>query len=140
MEVSTEINKVFGQEMAKLFAATVSEDEMMAKARGIWKDMNASTNSWGYKRDSELESYIKKEFLKEIQDRVKEILAEPRSKEEVEKRAREIVAESRRIGEEAIIKAMAERMLDNVFSSLDNGRFVSDVMRCMCVEADPCTR
>lgn len=33
MELNTEINKVFGKEMAKLFAASISEEEMMSAAK-----------------------------------------------------------------------------------------------------------
>lgn len=113
MEINTEINKVFGHEMAKIFASTISEEEMMAQAKRIWSELITSPNSWGSRQDSELDRYIKNEFLKDIQNRVKEIMAEPRNAEEVEKRAREIVEEARRVGEEAIITTMAEQMVKN---------------------------
>lgn len=114
MALNTEINKVFGQEMAKIFASTISEEEMMEQARSVWRRMtNASTNTWCSRSDTELERYIKDEFLKDVQGKIKEILAEPRSAEEIEKRAREMVDEARRIGEETIIKAMAEQMAKN---------------------------
>lgn len=114
MELNTEINKVFGQEMAKIFASTISEEEMMEQARSIWRKMTtASTDSLCSRSDTELERYIKDEFLKDVQGKIKEILAEPRNAEEIEKRAREMVDEARRIGEETIIKAMAEQMAKN---------------------------
>ena len=114
MEINTEINKVFGQEMAKIFASTISEEEMMEQAKSVWRKMtNASTNTWCSRSDPELERYIKDEFLKDVQNKIKEILAEPRNAEEIEKRAREMVDEARRIGEEIIIKTMAEQMAKN---------------------------
>ena len=40
MEINAEMNKVFGQEMAKLFAATINEEELMHKAQQVWNNMN----------------------------------------------------------------------------------------------------
>ena len=39
MEINAEMNKVFRQEMAKLFAATINEEELMQKARQIWNNL-----------------------------------------------------------------------------------------------------
>ena len=120
MELNTEINKVFGQEMAKIFASTISEEEMMEQARSVWRKMTtASTDSWSSRSDTELERFIKDEFLKDVQGKIKEILVEPRNAEELEKRAREMVDEARRIGEETIIKAMAEQMAKNTLFAYD---------------------
>lgn len=132
MELNAEINKVFGQEMAKLFAASISQEEMEEKAQKIWRDLNATNNGWGKTINSELEDYIKKEFLNEVHEEIKKILAEPNNKEELEKRAREMVAEARRIGEEAIVKSMAEHLVSNTLSVYNiHDKFVSDVMEVM---------
>lgn len=132
MELNAEINKVFGQEMAKLFAASISKEEMEEKAQKIWRELNATSNGWGKSINSELEDYIKKEFLNEIHEEIKKILAEPDNKEELEKRAREMVAEARRIGEEAIVKSMAEHLVSNALSVYNiHDKFVSDVMEVM---------
>ena len=132
MELNAEINKVFGQEMAKLFAASISQKEMEAKAQKIWHDLTATNNGWGKTVNSELEDYIKKEFLNEVHEEIKKILAEPDNKEELEKRAREMVAEARRIGEEAIVKSMAEHLVSNTLSVYNiHDKFVSDVMEVM---------
>lgn len=132
MELNAEINKVFGQEMAKLFAASISQEEMEEKAQKIWRELNATNNGWGKTINSELEDYIKKEFLNEVHEEIKKILAEPDNKEELEKRAREMVAEARRIGEEAIVKSMAEHLVSNALSVYNiHDKFVSDVMEVM---------
>jgi len=132
MELNTEINKVFGQEMAKLFAASISQEEIEAKAQKVWRELNATNNGWSRSSDSELEDYIKKQFLNELHEEIKKILAEPDNKEELEKRAREMVAEARRIGEEAIIKSMAEHLVSNALSVYNiHDKFVSDVMEAM---------
>lgn len=135
MELNAEINKVFGQEMAKLFAASISQEEMEEKAQKIWRELNATNNGWGKTINSELEDYIKKEFLNEVHEKIKKILAEPDNKEELEKRAREMVAEARRIGEEAIVKSMAEHLVSNALCAYNiHDKFVSDVMEAMHVQ------
>lgn len=132
MEFNAEINKVFGQEMAKLFAATVSQEEMEQQAQKVWRDLNKSTSTWNRREDSELETYIKKEFLTALHEEIKKVLAEPDNKEELEKRAREMVAEARRIGEEAIIKSMAEHLVSSTLSVWNvQDKFVQDVMEVM---------
>lgn len=132
MEFNAEINKVFGQEMAKLFAATISQEEMEQQAKKVWRELNTSTSTWNRREDSELETYIKKEFLTALHEEIKKVLAEPDNKEELEKRAREMVAEARRIGEEAIIKAMANNITDSALSVYNvHDKFVHDVMEAL---------
>ena len=132
MEFNAEINKVFGQEMAKLFAATISQEEMEQQAQKVWRELNTSTNTWNRREDSELETYIKKEFLTALHEEIKKVLAEPDNKEELEKRAREMVAEARRIGEEAIVKSMADHLVSNALSAWNvHDKFVQDVMEVM---------
>ncbi len=137
MELNAEINKVFGQEMAKLFVASLDEEEMKKKATQIWQDITRKEYKWGVYSDSELETYIKRDFLQDIQTKIKEILNEPQNADFVEKRAREMVAEARRIGEEAIIKAMAEHMVENTLSAYNNNdAFVSKVMGALHVSKE----
>ena len=132
MELNAEINKVFGQEMAKLFAASISEEEMKTKAQKVWRELTATNHGWNKTADSELEDYIKKQFLNELHEEIKKILAEPNNKEELEKRAREMVAEARRIGEKAIIKSMAEHLVSSALSAYNvHDKFVCDVMEAM---------
>lgn len=136
MELNAEINKVFGQEMAKLFATSISKEEMEAKAQKVWRELNAVNFGWNKTTDSDLEEYIRKEFLNELHEEIKKILAEPDNKEELEKRAREMVAEARRIGEEAIIKSMAEHLVSSALSAYNiHDKFVDDVMEAVHLRA-----
>ena len=129
MEINTEINKVFGQEMAKLFCQTLDEAELKKTAHNIWVEITREDCSWGRRTDSELEKYIKNEFMSEVLEEVKKILAEPQNSEAVEARAREMVAEARRIAEEAIIKSMATHMVENTLSVYNvQDKFTQDVM------------
>lgn len=132
MEINTEINKVFGQEMAKLFCQTLDEEQLKKTAHNIWVEITREDCSWGRKTDSELETYIKNEFMSEVLEEVKKILAEPQNADVVEAKAREMVAEARHIAEEAIIKSMATHMVENTLSVYNvQEKFTQDVMQTL---------
>ena len=116
MEINAEMNKVFGQEMAKLFAATINEEELIQKAQQIWINMNKSEWSYNSRTDSEIEKYIKDQILNRLYEKIEIILKEPINEKALEKKAREMVDKARRVGEEAIIRDMARHMADNVLS------------------------
>ena len=116
MEINTEMNKIFGQEMAKLFAATIDEEELAQKAQQVWNNMNKSEWSYNSRTNSEIEKYIKNQILDRLYEKIKTILEEPINEEALEKKAREMVDKARRAGEEAIIRDMAHHMADNVLS------------------------
>ena len=78
MDINTEINKVFGNEMAKLFAGTISEEQLKATAEKIWIDMNKSEmDTWGKRRDSEIERCVKEKIMDRLYGEIKAILDEP---------------------------------------------------------------
>ena len=116
MEINAEMNKVFGQEMAKLFAATINEEELMQKAQQVWNNMNKTEWSYNSRTDPEIEKYIKNQILNRLYEKIEIILKEPINEEALEKKAREMVDKARRVGEEAIIRDMARHMADNVLS------------------------
>ena len=132
MELNTEIEKVIGTEIAKLFATTITEEEMMKKAQEVWGKINKDTNSWGTRIDSELEIYIKQTLLKRIHEKIYEILEEPENEKSLEERAREMVTKAKQIADEAIVKAVAERIVDNTLNVYNsNAKFVQDVMAAL---------
>ena len=116
MEINTEMNKVFGQEMAKLFAATINEEELTQKAQQVWTNMNKSEWSYNSRTDTEIEKYIKDQILNRLYEKITTILKEPINEEALEKKAREMVDKARRAGEEAIIRDIAHNMANNVLS------------------------
>ena len=116
MEINAEMNKVFGQEMAKLFAATINEEELTQKAQQVWINMNKSEWSYNSRTNSEIENYIKDQILDRLYEKIKTILKEPINEEALEKKAREMVDKARRAGEEAIIRDIAHNMANNVLS------------------------
>ena len=129
MEINAEMNKVFGQEMAKLFAATINEEELTQKAQQVWNNMNKSEWSYNSRTDSEIEKYIKDQILNRLYEKIETILKEPINEEALEKKAREMVDKARRVGEEAIIRDMAQHMANNALSVYDRDeRIVQEVL------------
>ena len=137
MEINAEMNKVFGQEMAKLFAATINEEELTQKAQQFWINMNKSEWSYNSRTNSEIENYIKEQILNRLYEKIAAILKEPINEETLEKKAREMVDKARRVGEEAIIRDMAHHMADNVLSAYSRDeRIVQGVLSEMRLQQE----
>ena len=117
MEISTEINQIFGKEMANLFAQTIPEEELSKKAQDIWKEMiKTDYDSWGKRHDSTLEHLVKEKILDRLYEKITEILNEPVNDEFLENKAREMVEKAKKVAEESIIRDMAYNMTQNVLS------------------------
>lgn len=138
MEINTEINKVFGNEMAKLFAGTISEEQLKATAEKIWIDMNKSEkDTWGKRRDSDIERHIKEKILDRLYGKIKDILDEPVNEELLEKHAREMIAKARKAGEEIIIRDMAKNYANNILSVYGrNEAVINEVLNELHIEAE----
>ena len=137
MEINTEMNKVFGQEMAKLFAATIDEKELTQKAQQVWNNMNKSEWSYNSRTNSEIEKYIKDQILNRLYEKITTILKEPINEEALEKKAREMVDKARRAGEETIIRDMAHHMADNVLSAYGRDeRIVQEILSQMRLQKE----
>ena len=129
MEINTEMNKIFGQEMAKLFAATIDEDELKRKAEESWKELNKAEWKYGSREHSAIENYIKNEILTRLYNKIEEILKEPVNEEEIEKQARAMVELARKAGEEAIVRDLAKHMVENALSVYNRDeRIVNEVL------------
>lgn len=132
MEINTEMNKIFGQEMAKLFAATIDEEELKQKAQQVWLNLNKSEWSYNSRTNSEIEKYIKDQILNRLYEKIITILKEPINEEAFEKKAREMVDKARRAGEETIIRDMAHNMANNVLSVYSRDeRIIQEVLAQM---------
>lgn len=116
MELNAEINKVFGTEMAKLFADKISDEKLSVAAEKAWDELNKKEWDYGKLKDSVIEKKIKETIIDRIYQKVKEILNEPIAEEILEKKAREMVEAARKAGEEAIIRDMAKNMANNALS------------------------
>ena len=130
MEISTEINKIFGEEMAKIFANKISDEELEETARKIWDDMNLEKRNWsGSREESEIKRLVKEAIVKRLYEKIEEILREPINAEMLEIKARSMVEMARKIGEEAIIRDMANNLAKNVLSVYNRDeKIVQDVL------------
>lgn len=121
MEIATDITKVFGEEMARLFSNRISEEELAQTAQGIWDELKKVESSkyagisYGVGGNGKPSSKIGKMIAEQIEQRVfqkvQEILDEPKSEEEIERIARDIVRRGKEAGEEALVKLIASNYI-----------------------------
>lgn len=109
MEIATEVNRIFGTEMAKLFADSISEEEMKKKAEGIWRKLNnTGGNSWN--RESEIDTIIKSVFKERLKESVITITETEEFQERIASMAQGIVDD--------IITKTREKMVEGVSDRL----------------------
>lgn len=110
MELNAEINKVFGQEMAKLFAAQISEEEMMKKANEAWQQLNYRESSYWGAKDSEINKLIKKVCTDRLQEQIEEVTSTDTFKEQMATLAQQMVDEITEETHKKIVTAVSDRM------------------------------
>lgn len=130
MEISAEINKVFGQEMAKLMADQISEEELMREAKAAWNRMH--NRGWNNSL-TDIERAVDKEFATRLSEAIKKVMDEPEYKEGIEAKAREIVQKIREESERKLIEAVSDRiaMLQMDYQGTGLSWFVSQVVNDM---------
>lgn len=112
MEISTEINKVFGAEMARLFSDQITEEQLREAAEKAWIELNKKDSNFSnnYHGQSVLEREIKNQIFLRFKDEVEKILESESVQVDIEARAKELVKEIRKRAEEKII----ERTSNNI--------------------------
>lgn len=124
MEINTEINKIFGQEMAKLFADSIDETELKEKAKYAWKEINKTTDNYNLwnRRDSDITTMIKNELLSRVKNEVNAILATEEVQIDIHNMAQEIINKVRERTEENIIERTS-KMLADLYCADTNFKF-----------------
>ena len=109
MEISTEINKIFGQEMARLYAEKISDEEMLKVAQACWRSMltDNAGNSWN-RRETEVDKIIKRELDKKLSAACEKILSSEEAQIDIEKKAKEMIEKIRQQAEEKIIERTSD--------------------------------
>lgn len=110
MEINAEINKVFGQEMAKLFAAQISEEDMLKQAKETWIQMNAREYRYGSYSDSKIDELIKDRIRARMREAVDQVTSTEAFKSQTKQLAEQIVQE--------IIEKTHEKVVEEVSSRL----------------------
>lgn len=108
MEINAEINRVFGKEMANIFASTITEEEMMRTAIMIWDEMN--TPKGLYNNNSDFKEHVKQVFKNNLSKKIEEITSTDEFKEQISAMAKDIVDE--------IIVETRKKMIQSVSDNL----------------------
>lgn len=109
MELNAEINKIFGQEMAKLFAAQISEKELDDKARQAWIALNSKGSGY-WNSESEIDKQIKIAMLNCLKEEIDKITQTDEFKKEMETIAKQIVEDIKTRTQEKIVEEASTRM------------------------------
>ena len=117
MEINTEINKVFGQEMAALFVANISEEELKSKCEEAWQEITKRPYRYGNHERSILDKLISEEITKRVMVKVDEILKTPIPDEQIQKEANEIAEEAKKRAHEVMVDTIARNISDRIFNS-----------------------
>ena len=113
MDLSAELTKSFGEEIAKIFAATISEDEIKETAKKVYDEMNKHSYSYGKCEKSELERLIDSNIVKRVNENIADILGTNESKEQLKKDAEEIVSKARALAKERLVERLADGMVSS---------------------------
>lgn len=126
MEMLADISKVFGQEMAKLYSESISEDEMRKKAWEIWSELNKSNYWERSKFDREVETQI----LSRLRDAIQKILDSEEVTIDIESKAQEVIKAVRKRAEEKMIES-ASSTIAAMFSNHDGfslGHVITEIV------------
>ena len=109
MELNAEINKVFGQEMAKLFATQISEDEMHRAAGQAWSMINREEWING-KHTTALKDLTMVAIKNNLAEEIKNITNSEEFKDECKKLAEEIVKDIREETHKKVVEEVSNRL------------------------------
>lgn len=115
MEITTEIMKTFGQEMAKLFSGKITEEELENQAAEVWTELTEHSYRYGERQKSQLEKLIEEEITNKVIEKVREMLKAPRCEEMVKKEAEEIVLGAREKAAEMLTERLAQGIAEAPF-------------------------
>lgn len=119
MEINAEISKVFGTEMAKLFANQISEEELLKASKEAWVEITNRPIRWREKEPSKLDEMLRKELVDRLLSKVYEIMKETTSEEWIQKEAERIVNEAKEKHHEMMVYEVAKNMTKSVFNNYD---------------------
>ena len=93
MELNTEINRVFGEEMAKVFSKSISQEEIMNAAKEAWKQLNYRESSYWNTKESQIDKLVKSVCLDRLKEEVEKITSTDEFKLQMAVLAKQIVDE-----------------------------------------------
>lgn len=118
MEINTEINKIFGEEMAKLFADQISEEELRQEALNSYNLLRKRDTSYYSSHDSEFDKFLKNAILARFEEEVKKLLETEQVQIDIQEDAKKLVEEIRESARNKIV-AHASDAIVNIYRGQD---------------------
>lgn len=110
MEINAEINKVFGEEMAKLFASKISEEEILKEAESVWEDMCSEGGTYWNRSSPEAVKFIKNALNERLTEEIAAITETDKFKAECHTMAEQMVNEIRDETYKKVVEEVSSRL------------------------------
>lgn len=129
MELSVEVNKYFAEEMARHIIGEISEDELNAKARVAWDNINKSD----YWSTSDLQKAVNGVYLDAIKNQVEQLCGTEEYQERIKKDAEAVVDQIIQKSREKMIEEVSNRMagLSTGYCGVDLRYYIQSVVNEM---------
>lgn len=125
MDITAKIEKAFGNELAKIYAETIPEEELKETARKIFKSLSSYK---GNIPSSSLEKEIAMYFIAKIKEEVDSILSSEECKIDVHEEAMRVIKKSREKAEECIVEGTA-KTISRLYNADPEGFGLKDWIR-----------
>lgn len=114
MEINAEINKVFGQEMAKLFAEQITEEELRDSAIKSYNKLRNPGRSLSYygTNDSDFDKYLRAAILDRFKEEVNKYLQTEQLQIDIQKEAEKLVNDVREKAKEKILERASNALVE----------------------------
>lgn len=113
MEINTEINRIFGEEIAKIYANSINEEELKQTAQQMFDKLKEPNGDrWSKDNRSELEKLIDNYIQGKVLEEVRNIMDQPEEGEELRKHAEDLVQRIKELSDKLIVDAMAQHIVE----------------------------
>ena len=114
MEINAEINKIFGTEMAKLFAEQISEEELRDSAIKAYNKLRTADRSLSYygSNDSDFDKYLRAAILDRFKEEVNKYLQTEQIQIDIQKEAEKLVNDVREKAREKILERASNALVE----------------------------
>ena len=114
-----EIDKVFGTEMAKLFADQISEEELKKVSKEAWDKITERPIKWRDQEPSQLDQMLRAEIVNRLLVKTQEIMKETTSDKWIQEEAERIAKEAKEKAHELLVNEIAFHIKQSVFYNYD---------------------
>lgn len=119
MDISANIEKVFGEELAKLYSEQIGEEELKEAAQKAYDSISKHPYNYGNYNKSPLEEAIEKVFIKKVSEAFTEILSTQQSKEDIRQEAELIIEEAKKVAHEKLVERISDGICNGASYSID---------------------